>query len=118
MAVPKYRHSPLFRFQNPSPKISKLVVDLRTTWPHHINKGLYRKWIRAVDPISFVFRIFRVSPLNSKILASSPRILLIPKDRGVGGRGGVLFMFYDVHIPRCAHIKTNGTQCGSPALRE
>ncbi len=27
-------------------------------------------------------------------------------------------MFYDVHIPRCAHIKTNGTQCGSPALRE
>src|SRR5882762_5010049 len=37
--------------------------------------------------------------------------------RGGGGRG-VLFMFYDVHIPRCAHIKTNGTQCGSPALRE
>jgi hypothetical protein len=27
-------------------------------------------------------------------------------------------MFYSVHIPRCAHIKTNGTQCGSPALRE
>ncbi len=27
-------------------------------------------------------------------------------------------MFYDVYIPRCAHIKTNGTQCGSPALRE
>ena len=27
-------------------------------------------------------------------------------------------MFYDVHIPRCAHIKTNGTQCGSPALCE
>jgi len=27
-------------------------------------------------------------------------------------------MLYDVHIPRCAHIKTNGTQCGSPALRE
>src|SRR5579864_3441198 len=26
-------------------------------------------------------------------------------------------MFYDVHIPRCTHIKTNGTQCGSPALR-
>ena len=25
-------------------------------------------------------------------------------------------MSYDVHIPRCAHIKTNGTQCGSPAL--
>ena len=27
-------------------------------------------------------------------------------------------MLYDVHIPRCAHIKTNGTQCGSPALRQ
>jgi len=26
-------------------------------------------------------------------------------------------MAYDVHIPRCTHIKTNGTQCGSPALR-
>jgi hypothetical protein len=26
-------------------------------------------------------------------------------------------MLYDVHIPRCTHIKTNGTQCGSPALR-
>ena len=26
-------------------------------------------------------------------------------------------MHYDVHIPRCTHIKTNGTQCGSPALR-
>src|SRR6266478_8713834 len=37
--------------------------------------------------------------------------------RGGGGRG-VLFMFYDVHIPRCTHIKTNGTQCGCPALRE
>jgi hypothetical protein len=26
-------------------------------------------------------------------------------------------MSYDVHIPRCTHIKTNGTQCDSPALR-
>jgi hypothetical protein len=26
-------------------------------------------------------------------------------------------MLYDVHIPRCTHIKTNGTLCGSPALR-
>jgi hypothetical protein len=24
---------------------------------------------------------------------------------------------YSVSIPRCTHIKTNGTQCGSPALR-
>lgn len=26
-------------------------------------------------------------------------------------------MQYSVHIPRCRHSKTNGTQCGSPALR-
>jgi len=26
-------------------------------------------------------------------------------------------MYESVHIPRCTHIKTNGTQCGSPALR-
>jgi hypothetical protein len=25
--------------------------------------------------------------------------------------------FYQYRIPRCQHIKTNGTQCGSPALR-
>jgi hypothetical protein len=61
------------------------------------------------------FQIFRVSPFISKLLAFLPRISLIPKDRG---GEGVLSVFYDVHIPRCAHIKTNGTQCGSPAVRE
>ena len=35
----------------------------------------------------------------------------------MGEGDGALFMSYDVHIPRCTHIKTNGTQCGSPALR-
>ncbi len=25
--------------------------------------------------------------------------------------------YYEYHVPRCQHIKTNGTQCGSPALR-
>jgi hypothetical protein len=25
-------------------------------------------------------------------------------------------MSYSVYIPRCTHIKTNGTQCGCPAL--
>jgi len=24
---------------------------------------------------------------------------------------------YSPNVPRCQHIKTNGTQCGSPALR-
>ena len=27
-------------------------------------------------------------------------------------------MRYQFHIPRCTHIKTNGNQCGSPALRD
>jgi len=27
------------------------------------------------------------------------------------------FSTYNCHIPRCQHIKTNGVQCGSPALR-
>jgi hypothetical protein len=34
---------------------------------------------------------------------------------GVGGR---IIVSYPVDIRRCQHIKTNGTQCGSPALRE
>jgi hypothetical protein len=25
--------------------------------------------------------------------------------------------YYEYRVPRCQHIKTNGTQCGSPALR-
>src|SRR5438067_5005244 len=35
------------------------------------------------------------------------------------GRGGALILtcYYEYHVPRCQHIKTNGTQCGSPALR-
>ena len=27
-------------------------------------------------------------------------------------------LVYDLQVPRCAHLKTNGTQCGSPALRQ
>src|SRR5213080_2115583 len=34
------------------------------------------------------------------------------------GRGGALILtYYEYRVPRCQHIKTNGTQCGSPALR-
>ena len=35
------------------------------------------------------------------------------------GRGGafILTCYYEYRVPRCQHIKTNGTQCGSPALR-
>src|SRR2546421_421375 len=50
----------------------------------------------------------------SKIL-SAP-ILLIAIDHR--GRGGALILtYYEYRVPRCQHIKTNGTQCGSPALR-
>ncbi len=28
-----------------------------------------------------------------------------------------MFTLYPHSIPRCQHIKVNGTQCGSPALR-
>src|SRR3989441_7930957 len=33
------------------------------------------------------------------------------------GGGAFILAFYQCRIPRCQHIKTNGTQCGSPALR-
>src|SRR5439155_22109810 len=43
-------------------------------------------------------------------------ILLIAIDHR--GRGGALVLtYYEYRVPRCQHIKTNGTQCGSPALR-
>jgi hypothetical protein len=43
-------------------------------------------------------------------------ILLIAIDHR--GRGGALIVAsYQYRIPRCQHLKTNGTQCGSPALR-
>src|SRR5439155_23628576 len=43
-------------------------------------------------------------------------ILLIAIDHR--GRGGALILtYYEYRVPRCQHIKTNGTQCGSPALR-
>ena len=61
----------------------------------------------------FVSKIFPVTLLNSKLLT------LVPSDsKRSGGRGWRPFMsFYPSNIPRCEHIKTNGTQCGSPALR-
>jgi hypothetical protein len=41
---------------------------------------------------------------------------MIPKDHR--GRGWSLIMsLYPNSIPRCQHLKVNGTQCGSPALR-
>src|SRR6059058_3543934 len=34
-----------------------------------------------------------------------------------GGGGALILTYYEYRVPRCQHIKTNGTQCGSPAMR-
>src|SRR5277367_3480092 len=41
---------------------------------------------------------------------------MIPIDQG-GGGWSILMSFYPNNIPRCEHLKINGTQCGSPALK-
>src|SRR5579863_3188390 len=41
---------------------------------------------------------------------------MIPIDQG-GGGWRLIMSSYPNSIPRCEHIKVNGTQCGSPALR-
>ena len=43
----------------------------------------------------------------------SHAILMIPKIEGERG-----IPMYSSNIPRCQHIKVNGTQCGSPAVRD
>jgi len=69
-------------------------------------------------PNPFVSKIFPVTPFNSKISTTVPSY---PHDsnRSQGEGDGEKFMFtlYPHSIPRCQHIKVNGTQCGSPALR-
>src|SRR5258705_12222431 len=47
---------------------------------------------------------------------------MIPQDQGRGGREtilktGVSDFLYPPSIARCQHLKVNGVQCGSPALR-
>src|ERR1700690_563871 len=64
----------------------------------------------------FVTKIFPVTPFNSKISTLVPRY---PSDSKRSGGGGwrLLMSIYPSSIPRCQHLKINGTQCGSPALR-
>src|SRR5579864_7112194 len=64
----------------------------------------------------FCFQDFPCKPFHSKDFGLLPRATL-SFQKTVGEGGGAPFMSYDVFIPRCTHIKTNGTQCGSPALR-
>src|SRR5438128_8756818 len=63
---------------------------------------------------SFVSKILPVTSFNPRFCKSP--ILLIAIDHR--GRGGALILtYYEYRVPRCQHIKTNGTQCGSPAMR-
>src|SRR5437667_2005595 len=65
---------------------------------------------------SFVSKILPVTLFNPRFSENFFPILLIAIDHR--GRGGALILtFYQYRVPRCQHIKTNGTQCGSPALR-
>ena len=66
--------------------------------------------------ISFVSKIFPVSPFISKILTPSPAYPL-HSNRPGGGGWSFHMSYYSANIVRCTHIKTNGTQCGSPAVR-
>src|SRR5437870_2090958 len=65
---------------------------------------------------SFVSKILAVTLFNPRFSKKISPILLIAIDHR--GRGGALILtYYEYRVPRCQHIKTNGTQCGSPALR-
>src|SRR3989442_907163 len=65
---------------------------------------------------SFVSKILPVTLFNPRFSKKFSPILLIAIDHR--GRGGALILtYYEYRVPRCQHIKTNGTQCGSPALR-
>src|SRR5208282_6094370 len=67
-------------------------------------------------PNPFVSKILPVTPFNSKISTLVPRY---PSDSTRSQGEGVekIMSLYPHSIPRCQHIKVNGTQCGSPALR-
>src|SRR5437667_6409671 len=65
---------------------------------------------------SFVSKILPVTPFNPRFSKKFSPILLIAIDHR--GRGGAFILtYYEYRVPRCQRIKTNGTQCGSPALR-
>ena len=66
-----------------------------------------------------VFKIFPVTPFNSKISTLVPRYPSDSKRSEGGGERGwrPIMSSYPNSIPRCEHIKINGTQCGSPALK-
>src|SRR5437870_2550285 len=65
---------------------------------------------------SFVSKILPVTLFNPRF---SKKNFPYPADcnRSPGRGGALILTYYEYRVPRCQHIKTNGTQCGSPALR-
>src|SRR3989442_666169 len=65
---------------------------------------------------SFVSKILPVTLFNPRF---SKKFFPYPADcnRSPGEGGALILTYYECRVPRCQHIKTNGTQCGSPALR-
>src|SRR5438876_4299447 len=65
---------------------------------------------------SFVSKILPVTLFNPRF---SKKFFPYPADcnRSPGEGGALILTYYEYRVPRCQHIKTNGTQCGSPALR-
>src|SRR5947207_11485034 len=65
---------------------------------------------------SFVSKILPVTLFDPRF---SKKFSPYPADcnRSPGRGGALILTFYQYRVPRCQHIKTNGTQCGSPVLR-
>src|SRR5947207_11522382 len=65
---------------------------------------------------SFVSKILPVTLFDPRF---SKKFSPYPADcnRSPGEGGALILTYYEYRVPRCQHIKTNGTQCGSPALR-
>src|SRR3989441_4269660 len=88
-----------------------------TSLPYLRDKGYIA---RAQCSHLFITPLFQRFYLQLFLIQDFPKkfspILLIAIDHR--GRGGALILtYYEYRVPRCQHIKTNGTQCGSPALR-
>jgi hypothetical protein len=61
---------------------------------------------------------WRCTPVENEIIELERKKSARPSGRFFFGLvGGEITVSYPVDIRRCQHIKTNGTQCGSPALR-
>src|SRR2546425_8181216 len=88
-----------------------------TSLPYLRDKGYIA---RAQCSHLFITPLFQRFYLQLFLIQDFPKnfssILLIAIDHR--GRGGALILtYYEYRVPRCQHIKTNGTQCGSPAMR-